>query len=358
MPHSPAPSVRLLAQITGLSPSTVATALSGSPRAAPATILKVQAAAKEIGYQHNPMVSALMSAMRRSQTSTLQGVLAAAEISEPDRPAHGPFHRELIAGCKEAAEDLGFKLEFYEVGIAGLTPERLSGVLKARGIRGLILLPAWRLPDFLRFDWNWFAGVYTDYIYETPTLNSVCCDHYRSVLELLHRLHARGYRRPGLMVEAGRDERIHLRTSAALRVFQASHPTVHAIEPLMSANLEEKSVLDWLTREAPDVILTHHAEVLDWIKHTGRRVPSDVGFVSLNLAKTKRKCAGLDLRPRQIGRCAVEILIGQIQRRAWGVPRLPTNTTIIGEFVDGPTLRPAESSPPQSFSKTESKAAH
>jgi LacI family transcriptional regulator len=348
MPQSATPSVRSLAKLTGFSKATVANALNGSPSVAAATVKKIRAVAAQIGYERNPMVGTLMSAMRRSRASSLRGVLAVGEIVEPDRPEHGLFHRELFAGCNACAEELGFRIEYFRVNEGGLTPQRLSSVLKARGIRGLILLPSWRTPDFSRFDWSWFAGVYADYIAETPTLNSVCCDHYRSMLELLGRLSERGYRRPGFIVEAGRDERVHLRMSAAVLAFQSGRAGGQWIEPFCVPEISAPVVADWIARERPDVVLSHHPDVLDWIQQAGYPVPERVGFVGLNVTKSRRSCAGLDLKPREIGHCAVEILIGQIQRQHWGVPRFPTNTTILGEFIDGPSL----SRPSRPFSRT------
>lgn len=334
-----APSLRDLASAIGLSKATVANALNGAPTVAAATVKKVQAAAMKMGYRRNPMVGAFMSAMRRSRGSSFQGVIAVAEIIEPERPQHGPFHDELLAGCRASATELGFKIEFYRLTPSGLTPERLNGILKARGIRGLVLLPTWRPPDFSRFDWSSVTGIYADYITDRPVLNSVCCDHYRSIFELLQHLRARGYRRPGLILETGRDERVHFRTTAAMRAFQASHSRTRAVEPLITAKLRPPEFARWLKRERPDVVLSHDSSVLDWMTHLGFHTPDDLGFVALNLVKANRPCAALNLHADQIGRRCVEILIGQIQRQAWGMPRFPTTTSIIGEFVDGKTLR-------------------
>lgn len=334
-------STREIARITGYSKATVANTLNGSNRVAPETAREIRAAAARLGYERNPMVGALMSAMRRSHGHTLRGVLAVTEIAEPDRPAHGPFHRELVRGCAGAAEELGFTLEAFQLEAGGLTPERLSGILKARGIRGLVLLPAWRAPDFSRFDWSAFAGVYTDYLSGRPAMPFVCCDHYRSMLDLLSRLRERGYRRPGLVMESGRDARLDFRPSAAVLAFQAAMPRGDAARPLLAREITRAGVGRWLDRERPDVVMSHHSDVLDWLTEAGLAVPGDIGFVGLNMAKAGRKCASLDLRPRLIGRCAVEILIAQIQRQVWRAPVLPANTTVQGEFVDGGTLRPA-----------------
>lgn len=344
MPKRSTPSIRELARTLGLSKATVANALNGTPTVAAATRAKVQRHAAKVGYQRNPMIGAVMSAMRRSRGATFQGVIAVAEITEPERPQHGPFHLALVDGCKAAAAELGFKIEFHQVTPGGLSPERLSTMLQARGIRGLFLLPTWRTPEYSRFDWSSFTGVYTDYLAEASVLNSVCCDHYRSIFDLLRLLHGRGYRRAGLVLETGRDERVHLRASAALRAFHASVLGTAPAEPLFAPSMTRTEFPNWLKREKPDVVLAHDSDVLEWSTAAGRRVPEQLGFVALNLAKAKRDCAGLNLHPDQIGRSAVEILIGQVQRQAWGLPRHPTTTTITAEFVDGATIAPAKDS--------------
>lgn len=333
------PSVRRIAAVVGLSKATVANALAGSASVAPATKEKVHAAAAKLGYKRNPMIGALMSALRRSQGTGFQGVIAVAEIIEPDRPRHGPFHDQLVAGCTARANELGFKIEFHQITPKGLSPERLSGILKARGIRGLVLLPSWRAPDFARFDWSYLTGVYTDYVSENPVLNCVCCDHYRTTYELLQLLHARGYRRPGLMLETGRDDRLHHRTSAALRAFQAAVHDTDPIEPHFAPEVNKPAFTRWFKQERPDVVLGHETDMLDWIRAAGPRVPGDVGFVALNQAKSRHPCAALNLHADEIGRCAVEVLISQVQRQAWGMPRFPTTTTLTGAFVDGVTVR-------------------
>ncbi len=333
------PSIRLIAEKTGLSKATVANALNGTPTVARSTAERVLAVAEAIGYRRNPMVGALMSAVRRSDGARLQGVLAAVEIEEPARPAHGPFHRLLLEGCKECAEELGFGLEFFRLQADGVSPERLSRILRARGIRGLVILPSWEVPDFTRFDWSWLTGVYADYLAEGARLNFVCCDHYRTVLEALWKLHGLGYRRPAMIFEKGREERILMRTSAALRVFNASMVGVDPIEPLFLEKIGAGAVLAWLAEKKPDVVLTHGHDVLDWMREAGMRVPQEVGFVSLNRAKTGEHCAGLDLRPRDIGRCAIEMLVAQVQRAAWGRRWIPTSTTVAGQLVEGPTIR-------------------
>lgn len=339
MPVS-APTLRSLAKVLGLSRTTVSDALRGSPRVDPNTALRVQQAAREAGYRRNPLAGALMSELRRSRGSAFHGVLAIVDFTEPNRPREGaPYHRELVAGLDARAVELGFKVEKFSVGHAGISVQRLDSILQSRGISGIVLLPAWDEPDLSNLDWTRFSGVYTDYIIERPKLHTVCSDQYRSLLAALQRLVELGYKRPGLYLQKHQDERLQYRWSAAFGAFQTSHPKIKAIPPLIVERHDRAEFVRWFRRFKPDVVLGHHTEAVDWMETCGARLPATHGFVSLNLDMKSRPCAGLDLQPRTLGARAAELLIGQLQRNETGIPEWPSTTTIPARWTDGPTLR-------------------
>src|SRR3954471_3214802 len=239
------PTVRSLARELGLSHTTVSDALRGQGRVDPATIVRVKKAASDAGYRRNPLAAAVMSELRRSRGGTFRGVLAAVDLFEPDRAPHGVFHKELVAGGRARAVELGFKLEEFVVGTAGMTLPRLDSILHSRAIHGVLLLPSWYAPDWSGLDWSRYAGVYTDYIIERPALPCVCCNHYRSMISVLSRLRERGYRRPGLCVEQGRDERTQRRFSAAFRSFQESDPACETVLILVSPERKQDEFTTW-----------------------------------------------------------------------------------------------------------------
>lgn len=336
-----APTVRSIARALGLSHTTVSDALRGKGRVDPVTIERVRRAAQEMGYQRNPLAAAVMSELRRSRGGTFRGVLAALDLYEPGREPHGTFHQELCQGGSERAGQLGFKLERFVVGVDGMTVHRLDGVLRSRGIDGVLLLPSWYAPDWSQLDWSRYAGVYTDYMIERPALHCVCCNHYRSMLSVLAELGARGYRRPGLYIERGRDERTQHRFSAAFRSVQENGAgVIEPVPPLLWTERRRHEFTGWFRRHRPDVVLSHFTDVIEWMEGCGARVPATHGFVSLNVLYRAQPCAGLDQQPRELGARSVELLIAQLQRNERGVPRWPTTTTILGRWVDGPTVRP------------------
>ncbi len=337
---APAPTLRSLAKVLGLSRTTVSDALRGSPRVDPNTALRVKKAAREAGYRRNPLAGALMSELRRSRGTAFRGVLAAVDFNEPTRPDDAArYHRELVIGAETRATELGFKVEKFSVGHAGVSVQRLDSILQSRGIHGVILLPAWDEPDLSNLDWTQFAGIYTDYIIERPALHSVCPDHYRSLLAALQRLAALGYNQPGLFLQRHQDERLQYRWGAAFRAFQDSHSDIRRLPPLIADTVTREDFVKWFRKYKPDVVLGHNANAIEWMESCGAQVPATHGFVCLNVHMKSRPCTGLDLQPRTLGARAAELLIAQLLRNETGIPEWPSTTTIPARWIDGPTVR-------------------
>jgi LacI family transcriptional regulator len=288
-----------------------------------------------------------MSELRRSRGSTFRGVIAAVDIDEPDRPAHAArYHRELAVGATARAGELGFKVESFVMGGSGLSVQRLDSVLQSRGIHGVLLLPVWHEPDVSKLNWKLYSGVYLDYIIERPALHAVCSDHYRAIMNALTLLAGRGYRRPGLVLHRHNDARLQYRWSGAFRAFQATHPGITPVAPLMAAKPDRGEFVEWFRAVQPDVVLAHNTEIIEWMEGCGAQIPATHGFVSLNILTRLHPCAGVDLQPAIVGACAAELLVAQIQRNERNVPEWPTTTMIPARWVDGPTLRDANSPPP------------
>lgn len=335
------PTIRLLAEELRLSISTVSDALKGTGRVGETTVRRVRDAARRMNYRVNPLTAAMMADIRRSRADTFRGVLAVVEINEPERAPHGPFPRQIVAGAHERAAELGFEIAEFLLGKGGLTPQRLDSVLQSRGIRGILLLPAWNLPRLAGLDWSRYAAVYTDSLIEEPALHRVCPDHYRSMMQLLQLLYDRGYRRPGLVLDRGRDERIQLRRSAAFCAFLGSRPDVRPVPVSFVDEYRFEHFRPWFRRHRPDVVLSHDENILDWMERLGVTVPEKAGFALLNTLGQRRRCAGLELQPKQLGARAVELLVGQLFQNQVGLPTWPTSTMLDARWVEGPTVRMA-----------------
>lgn len=337
-----APTLRTLAKTLGLSRTTISDALRGSPRVKADTVRRVREAAKEAGYEHNPLTGAVMSQLRRSRGQQFRGVLAALEIVDADRPAHAVRYNEaVLKGIADRAEELGFKMERFELGPEGMRLNRLDTILHTRNIQGLVLLPASGLPELSGLNWERYTAVYADLFISNPPLHCVCMDHYRSMVMLLRELHKRGYRRPGLFMEIAIDERLQYRWEGAFLAQQKYLPGLTEVPALRATHLSREDFMAWFRKHKPDVVIGHFPEAIEWMRSGGARLPKTHGFVCLNSLRSTEACAALDFQPGQIGARAAELVIGQLLHNEFGIPVQPSLTTIPARFLEGPTLRAA-----------------
>jgi LacI family transcriptional regulator len=329
-----------MARELGLSRTTLSDALRGSPRVKAETARRVCAAAKAAGYERNPLTGAVMSQLRRSRGQQFRGVLGVVEVVPADHPPLAVrFNDALVEGIVARGRTLGFEVERFVVCPSGLSLQRLDTILFTRGIQALILLPAVGFPDFSALSWNRYTAVYADYYVDHPPLHCVCLDHYRSMVALVQELSARGYRRPGLVMEITLDERLQYRWEGAFIALQKYLPELTQVPALQFRDLKRDAFEAWFKKYNPDVVLGHFPEVVPWMKRCGAKLPKTHAFVCLNSLRTDGDCATLDFQAPQLGGRACELVIGQLLHNEFGVPVQPSLTTIPAKLIEGPTLR-------------------
>lgn len=340
------PSLRKLAKHLGLSHTTVSDALRDNPRVKLATRKRVKEAAKALGYNSNPLTTAMMSHLRRKSGASFRGVLAILDLDGPaSRPeGSGRYHRELAAGARKRAEQLGFKVELITQGVDEISLPRLGAILKSRGIRGLLVLPSEIHPDLNEFELNEFAVIYTDYAVTDPPIHTTCSDHYLAMMNLLHRLRELGYTRPGLVLDQGRDRRLFHRWQGAFDIFLSNQTELKRVPSLIIDQLTFESFAMWFASSKPDVVLAHSGKVLEWMKELGVLVPETHGFCSLNVVISGIPCSGLDLQGRLLGERAIELLTAQLYHNEYGAPKTASITMIAPKWRSGCTLRAMEPS--------------
>lgn len=333
------PTLRSIARSLGLSRTTVSDALRGNSRVHFKTVKRVRAAAEAAGYHRNPLAGAVMSLLRKSHGHTFRRVVAVIETVSSEYSQQDTLYREaLSSGIEDRAWKFGYKAELFKVGSEQSAPADLEDILQARGIQGLLILPSAGFPDCLRLNWHRYAAVYLDYSIDWPLLHSVCPDHYRSMTDLLRELHARGYRRPGLCVDASLNERFQFRWEGAFLAQQQHLPEVNSIPPLRLKKVNEAEFSAWFKRYLPDVVLGHFPEVIPWMEDCGGKIPGTHGFVCLNHLCAPVECAAIDFQPASLGARATEIVITHLLHGTFGVPNQALLTTLPAKFIEGKTL--------------------
>lgn len=334
------PTLATIAQEAGVSRMTVSRVLRKARYIAPATKGRVLTAVKKLKYRPNPMVSAMMTYVRSGTVHRNAGVLAYI-TSGPSKqywrsiPTYAGFFR----GASEMAGRRGFRLEEFYLNERGMTMARLSKILYAQGICGVVVGPSCTAHSHLRFEWDKFSAATICHSLLRPLLDRVMNDQYNSMLLALRQLRGYGYQRIGLALSSVDDKRVHHRWSAA---YLSHHDRFNRGKHLPIFPLEAwkwPDFFQWISRHKPDVVLstwtTMHQKMLDG----GLCIPKDIGLVCLDLPAGNRTMAGIDQRPEEVGAVAVELVIGQINHNVTGIPKYPRTIMLPGEWVDGPTVR-------------------
>jgi DNA-binding LacI/PurR family transcriptional regulator len=333
-------SMETIARKLGISKVTVSNAMRGSGRISERTRQEVLKVAEELGYRPNPLVTALMSDLRRKRSGrrcTL-GFLNFFPGKEDwrEHPTFVQFHQ----GAVSRADELGYRVELHWQGEVGGNNKRLGNILYARGIPGVVLAP---LPDNaipVDLDWSRIATVAIGHTFRVFTPHRVSNHQFHSIRLAMDRLAERGVRRIGLVVPRMDDERVENAWVSGYIAAQLRHG-LPKIAPWSGEKFNAADVVPWVRKEKIEVVVSTNHHVMRWMKTAGLRVPEDVGFVHLDWSAEKGAMAGVDQCSHHIGAAAVDLLIEQLNNNEKGIPERAKTVMIDGVWHDGPSLNPA-----------------
>lgn len=332
------PTLAALAQEAGVSRMTVSRVLRNARYCAPETRERVLAAVEKLHYQPNPMVAALMAYVRSGAMDKRVGVLAYL-TSGPYRNSWRE-HRGYVGfyqGARRRAEYLGYRLEEFWLNEPGISTARLSRILYAQGICGVIVAPMGTPHGHLKMDWEKFSSVTIGHSLLRPQLARACCDHFESILMAMRSLHRLGYRKIGLAMPMADDARVHYHWSAGYHSF-FHRQGITDIPPVFLPKVwDQNAFFEWVRQADIDALVTTHGELPERMRKVGICVPEHFGFAHLDLLDRDGVFAGIDQQPGEIGGAAVELVVGQINRNEMGLPQRPRTVTLPGEWVDGAT---------------------
>jgi LacI family transcriptional regulator len=344
-----------VARSAGVHVTTVSLAMRNHPRLPETTRRRIQELAERLGYRPDPLLRALVAyrgrIMERRNAPTLAYVTNwNTRLGWRKVTAHPDFY----AGAEEKANQLGYRLEHFWMREPGLTQGRLSRMLYARGINGLIIASHGReMGDALQFEWENFSAVKIDYFPHQPVLHNVTNNQCDIIRLAMQKVLASGYERIGLVMHRGWDHAVdHLWTAGYLceqqhlapskrvpaHIFPGPYPVeawFNESDAPVVADFEPFS--KWLRRYRPEVIISKGSFVLPLLKRLGLRIPGDVAFVDVFLEEPDGATAGVRQNHKTVGTVAVEILAGQLQHNKFGVPEIPTTTFVEGTWFDGMT---------------------
>lgn len=341
---TPSPSIRSLAAKAGVSRTTVSLALRNDRRLTAGTRQRIQALARELGYRPDPTFARLLAHVR-ARTAVKQTESVAWLTAFPSRDGwrnESYVFREYFKGASERAHQLGYRLDEIWAKEPGMSGRRVSAILRARNIRGLLIAPVPASRGHLSLDWRHFAVAALGYSMWKPEFHRVVANYYQCGMLALREMKRRGYRRIGFAMPDYVDERINHQYLAPFLIYQQTIRASDRIRSLVTRNWEEETFLGWLKKNRPDVVLSTGHLPGRWIRNSGLRVPEEIGFVHIQSESRAKQSAGVYQNPETVGAAAVDLLVGQLHRNEMGIPVRPTILMVSGDWVEGATVRAAK----------------
>jgi DNA-binding LacI/PurR family transcriptional regulator len=332
--------LRELAEAAKVSIAAASFAINNKPGVSAAKRKQILAVAKEIGYEPDATMTKLMAHVATRRTRDAHETLAV--ITRFGRLRVWEVNSSVAAfwtGAGARAKELGYHLEEFRYDEPGVTPQRLRGILRARGIQGLLFSmgPEREEEMHLNFDFEGFAAAMSGICFNDPAINFVVPDHFHNVLLALDNARVLGYRRPLLALPAGAGQRTLHRMEGAYHYFLSQCPEMTAL-PIFSSDTYDSLRLEAQTvRDRPDVIICTHGE---WCALFAGRVPVEFGWISMNWMPGEKKLAGVDRRLEEQGGFVVDMVVAVIHRGEAGVPSLRKEVLVPGRFQGGPSLPP------------------
>jgi LacI family transcriptional regulator len=344
--NEPTVTMATLAAKAGVSKNTVSLAMRDDRRISAETRKRVQKLAVDMGYKKNPVIAHLMSELRKTKGPRYCHTLALLNAhADSQAVRRHPTIAAWVAGCRRRAESQGYLFDTFWLGDPELNGARLSRILASRGIKGAIVIGMFnqnRLPEKFEKLWSQVACVVTGVRTHEPTLSFCSVDHHALMLEAVRQVLALGYKRPALVLSHTVDELVEGRFSAGMWIGQQALPPKQRVPNFDKADASEENFeafRKWYGQHKPDVLLTLHRDIREWLERIGVKVPRDCGLVDLEHNPSAADWAAMEQRNDLSGEAAVDMVISMLHNNEFSVPQFPRATLGSSSWVPGVTVR-------------------
>lgn len=325
-----------IAEQVGLSLATVSYALRQHSKISAATRARVATAARKLGYRPNPRVASLMAHIRGAQSRAHQERIAFIWVhTSRSQARENVFLKNVFAGARERANQMGFILEEFWTNDVGMTDQRLEHILRARGIVGVVLSPVTSAETAITLGWDWrhFSAAVIGNVTWTPELHHAGHHHFLAMRMALIELAKLGCKRPAALIESTVHER---NKHAYLASFLAHHP--HAAEARrlvrVVARGSSTNLHAWFRAIRADALIVSHTDLLDLPGVA--RAARELGIPRVTLywgKETPRTIGGIDQCQDRVAGHAIDLVAAQLNANETGVPDLPRMMLFPGKWV-------------------------
>ena len=252
----------------------------------------------------------------------------------PDQIEH-PNVNQVLQGIRERASETGFLTDDFRLGPLGVDGRALHKVLRARGIRGMILLPLSADATFEGIPFANYAVGSVGSAAIAQKLPNVDGDYFGNMLLAVRRLEGLGYRRPGLVMSAGLEEITDLRYHGGFIAAIESSPNLTQLPIHLLWHPGTRLTLgEWFNQNNPDVIISC-IETLPFLEAASIQIPRDTAFAVIDRHSQMNQLAGFSTHFEMIGSVAVDLVTSQLYRNEFGLPQYPKRVVVPGAWIDG-----------------------
>lgn len=335
-----------VAQKAGVHTTTVSLVLRNSARIPLATRRRIQAIAKEMGYQQDPMLSALVSYRNQRLTPKAPPTVAMIfDYKNQEELDRAPIpYRKFMEGATRKAEELGYRLEpfFFSGRVRSAEGRRIGRILFSRGIKGAILCAFGSETQNFEMEWDKFCMVQIECEHLKLPLHMVSADQMMMAREAVRRLWAQGYRRIGIAVGRAEETYLDHAFTVGFHGEAALHPGLELAPPLLLTNgatTEECAPLlrEWIQRFGIEAVLSNWGNIPDALDIIAADIPPSTVSVELELESTPHRGSFGGTMPRDIvvGERAVEQLAMLLRLNQTGWVDTPNRILIPGTWMEG-----------------------
>jgi DNA-binding LacI/PurR family transcriptional regulator len=322
----------------------VSLALRNLPGVAPSTARRLRRLALEMGYAPDPEITRLMHRLREGRFRSPGAVLGFLTEFPPHVLALHPTFYRMFLGASTRAHELGYRVEHFTVPAEAAGRRSLNRVLRARGIQGVLLGPNPRTTAAIPLESSRLCAVAYGYSTTAPALHRVMNDQKHTIELALERLHARGCRRPGLVMSAENDARVRHNWSAGFLGWCRRTLSAAPGVPIHDSPRDARATVAWFNAHRPDAILgVDMHEPLRALSEHGYAPPRAFAFANLDRQPEGPEShhAGVDQLSFHVGQTGVNVLVGALVRNEIGLPQHPQLVLTSGQWVEGATARRA-----------------
>lgn len=335
-----------IARALGLNRSSISLAFSNHPSIPEKTRERILAKAEAMGYRPDPMLSALAAYSKHNRSTNFQGTLIWLHSSLTFNYKNSITYSQHHLGAKSRALKHGYLLKALDINVKGMSPQRISSILMARNVQGILVCPQPLHIHEVSLQWKNFSALTFGYSLKSPNLNKACATHYHSTMTLTTRLRELGYRRIGFYLDDLTDRRTDHTYLSGFVTNCHTNPTEIFIPPLVypRKKLHSQSLLEWIKQHQIDVVMTDNTNTVTFLRQNGIRVPEDIGVACYALRTRQTDISGWYENSIGVGESAVDFLIEMIHRGERGIPQSPSYVLVEGTWISGATLKNKRSS--------------